>query len=78
MWTLKRNNLWAGIFHLSEQIGNESQTGIIRIILSVAFRVGWFPGPTALENILIETAAVDAAWLFCLHSFWLTRRADDN
>lgn len=63
---------------MSEQIGNELQTGIIRIIFSVAFRVGWFPGLRALENILIETAAVDAAWLFFLHSFWFTRRADDT
>lgn len=76
MWTLKRNNRWAGIFHLSEQIGNELQTGIISIILSAAFRAGWFPGLRASENILIETAAVDSAWLFFLHSFWLTRRAE--
>lgn len=75
--TLKSNNLWAGIFYLLEQIGNELQTGIIRIILSVAFRVGWVPGLRASENILLETAAVDAAWLFFPHSFWLSRRADD-
>lgn len=73
MWAFMRNNVWAGIFHLSEQIGNVLQTGTIRIILSVAFGVGWFPGLRALENILIKTAAVDVAWLFFPHSFWLTR-----
>lgn len=43
-WALDSNKLWAGIFHLSEQIGNELQTDFIRIILSVAFRFSGFQG----------------------------------
>lgn len=44
MWAINRNNLWAGIFHLSEQIGNELQTNFIGIIFSVAFRFGGLQG----------------------------------